>query len=93
MLSQVVLLHPIGSELIGRHGRESGAMQRLHAKQQCNGSCALQHDVASSCDLRLGRMVNVRLHKRPDFLQCCKKVWSHPSFIASTKPGVLGIFI
>lgn len=33
MLSQVVLLHPIGSELIGRHSRESGAMQRLHAKQ------------------------------------------------------------
>lgn len=46
---QVVLLHPVGGELIG-HCTESRAVQALHAEEQHNSE---EHDGSSSCDVTL----------------------------------------
>lgn len=43
LLHQVVLLHPVGGELIGGHSRKSRAVQTLDAEQQHNSSYTRQH--------------------------------------------------
>lgn len=56
LMCQVVLLHPVGCEFIGRHSRKSRAMQTLNAEQQHNSRSTQiyqQHDVTS----RLGAVM------------------------------------
>lgn len=50
LLRQVVLLHPVGCELVGRHSRKSGSMQGLDPEQQHRSRYAgvsQQHGVTS----------------------------------------------
>lgn len=56
LLYHVVLLHPVGCELIGRYSRKSRAMQTLDTLQQqqhnsiCYTHISQQHDVTSRLD-------------------------------------------
>lgn len=57
LLYQVVLLHPVGSELIGGYSRKSGAVQTLDAEQQQQTGgythISRRHDVTSCLALAI----------------------------------------